>query len=524
MRAMPSRSAQQRIGDLGEAAFRVFCSGNGLTANKFDQDYGLDFFCQVDNAVSFMGMGTIGPTMVVASVRSSTRRDARITLDRADVELLLRSTTPALVALLDLRDADRPEVRYRFLDVSFASELLSFIESDRGTVSFTPTSFRSRGTFAADLAEAVSDGSVERTRLQIAQRRLDAALDGATVEIHRGPLGQYTLITAVDLFGSFDDADEAGREAIYLATFGCEAQRQQRIEALGLREGLINALAPLPGPYVVAGFTPVEEAELTVSGPSGSATCRFEWASNGLHWGYTHPAGFAFTFSARVRVDDNWVHVLQTLPDPDVELDLADYPDLAAFLEHCDADAVLNGGRLPTDFPATEFGGLTALGNLARGVAVAHHIEGWPGGLVSLRDAASAEIVATLAWIRFVHQAALRHQPLVELVQGDPEQLLALDATIALPAIANVHETGLVITASGRGLIYLDDGYPVAFRLQAVDACDLSVTDRFLKSTELPELVIDPDGPTFSMGSEGLRQTETDASSLDIGLAWERAS
>lgn len=516
---MTKRSRPQRLGPVGEAAFRLFCANNLLTANKVEEDFGIDFFCQVDKAPSFSATGQIGGVVVAASVRGSTGRDARIRLTRDDASVLLRAQFPVVVALIDERDRMRPVVYHRFLDAAFALDLLAFLDSSRTTVSFTPKQFQDESAFAAALAVATAEGQLEALRLQVAQSRLASTLGDATVEVHRTARGQFTFVTAVHLFRYFDDADEASRRAIYLATFGALGRQHERIAALAIREGIIRELDRLPAPYIVAGFSLADEVAVTVSGSWGTASCVFERTGNDTHLGYVHHGGFAITISHRIERDGQWVHILDTLPDPDVELDLEDHPNLAAFLACCERDAELTIDGLATTFTVSDFGGLPAIGKFAKAIAVARALPGWQAGLFHLCDVATEEPVATLSWLAWMHDCVQRGRPFLEIgdqASGSVER----PALIEVPSVANAPEVGLLIRLSGRGVAFLEGDYAVALRIDLPESCTISLVERIPKATRFPEIVMNPSARTMAVSPDGLTETATDASNWHLGVTW----
>src|SRR4051794_40199794 len=88
------RAVSNQIGAEGEAAFRLVAIRHGLLPTKLDEDVGLDFLCQVQEAPGSSGVSRMTGAVLGASVRTSASDDARVTLNPADASILLGASFP----------------------------------------------------------------------------------------------------------------------------------------------------------------------------------------------------------------------------------------------------------------------------------------------------------------------------------------------------------------------------------------------------------------------------------------------
>lgn len=372
------RNAAQRIGAIGEDRFRLSCQENFIIPNKVEHDFGFDFLCQPDLAASFGRTGPVSGVFVGFSVRATNRDDGRIRLNRADAECLLAAQFPTGLALVQLNGPKSAAVYFRMMDAAFIVELSHFLASAKKAKHFTPTDMRPLAEIRDAIGEVGAPGYLEQVRADAARRIAEPITGPVQIQIHRDADSQATLITSLDLYAWFEQGTPAEQEALYLATFGEPARRDQRMRELALNGKVMGGLAHLPEPYVLAGFVMDHPTTVCVQTTPVSAELPVLRTANEHHFGYVYPAGFALTVSARVEKDGQYVHLMQALADPDSDALLADHPVLLEFLTTCHPESVFcfdNGDGLTLD--VTYF---DSLGDLARCAATTAMPMAWTAG------------------------------------------------------------------------------------------------------------------------------------------------
>ena len=496
------RNPSNRIGSVGEKAFAYFASRNGVLATKADDDVGLDFLCQVDKDHKAKGSSAMAGSLIGFAVRSTAAERGRVRLDRDDAEFLLRMDTPVGVVLVDDPAGDA-SYHHRMLDHAFANELADFLASGRDTMSLTPARCRSASEFREDVLRALRPGEVERRRLVVAKQRLNAKVGIGRIQIVRDERGTITAVTALDFWSLFDQMGDEDRELLHLATFGAPELLQQRLGAMVLREDFITELDGLPQPYVIGGNIEYAESELRTEGSAGEARCRFRYTRNGEHYGYVHDAGFAITVSKRKQKGGVWVHELGGFADPDVDLDLADHPDLWAFLSTCVPGArVLDDDVSAWSFGVEEFGALTRLGAFAACLKDASTLPGWLSGIAHLRDAFDEETMTTAQWLAAlaVDRNRLPKPKFVVEAPGGFAEPEREPARWTVPVVMNTTASSAVAWLACSGQLFVRDGEVVGVSTEEYHDVRIVVTsERAAKATKEPEFVFDPASTAFAV-------------------------
>ena len=126
------RSRQQLIGERGERLFALWATQNGLSPNKVEADYGVDYFCQILKPSADKLEMVLGAILAVQvkSIDGHSRPRAR--LDKTDAANLLRQTHPTVLIAIDVREGT---IRYRFIDEAFIDVLGKFLQSANATLS-----------------------------------------------------------------------------------------------------------------------------------------------------------------------------------------------------------------------------------------------------------------------------------------------------------------------------------------------------------------------------------------------------
>ena len=271
---MKLRSKAQRVGALGESVFRKVAEGSGLIPNKVEQDYGFDFFCEVEGKVSHSGIAVIKGSVLGVSVRSTQGEHGRIRLSRKDVERFLNCGFPVLVALVHLRAKQKSQVYFRLVDRVFATELARFIESERKSITFTPKSFKKASLLPEIVTGATEPGFAESVQLAVARFRASGILPDVRIEVKRSPDQQISLVRTSDFLAQFQTGKKSD-EAVRRAVFGSQELMVERFREIPIRKELKRSLEPLPLPVFLVGELEEKAVTLEARGPEGTAKCEF---------------------------------------------------------------------------------------------------------------------------------------------------------------------------------------------------------------------------------------------------------
>src|SRR4051794_34703431 len=114
------RSRQQSIGERGERLFALWATQNGLSPNKVEADYGVDYFCQILNPSADHSELVLGSILAVQVKSTDGQSRPRVRLDKTDAANLLRQTHPTALIAIDLHAGT---IRYRFIDEGFIDVL-----------------------------------------------------------------------------------------------------------------------------------------------------------------------------------------------------------------------------------------------------------------------------------------------------------------------------------------------------------------------------------------------------------------
>ena len=170
------------IGEDGELLFRRWALKHQLTANKVNQDIGIDFFCQlmapVPESKSVEGQGPV----LGAQVKTvENGQDARLVIDRIDATDLLRQTQATCLFGIRLSDES---VHFQFVDRNFIDRLVAFLdtENDQLTISYKSLAAES-GLFLRLLKRYANPFEQIQLRLYLIQQRVNSGIPGSRVSV-----------------------------------------------------------------------------------------------------------------------------------------------------------------------------------------------------------------------------------------------------------------------------------------------------------------------------------------------------
>lgn len=487
------RTPEQRIGDIGEDHFRLFCTSNNLLPTKVERDYGLDFLCQVDLAASLSQTGTLAGTPVGFSVRATARADGRIKLTRSDAECLLAAELPVALALVNLRDGQGTEIYFRFLDRDFIVELHEFLSSAKKVKHFKPADLKSAAIFRDELAPALAPGFVEKARVAAAEL-LASPVEGAVcVEVRRGSQGELTLTTAFDFYRLFDRRSPDQLKALMIATFGAPRFRDDRLSRLALNAGLCGGLARLPAPYMLRGFMMDGPASMRIRGADDGVELSLLKTADEHHVGWVHEAGVAFIGGERrIDQDGHYVHDMEILVDADSDSPLAAHPELVSFLGTCRPGTLIEFDA-PGSFAleAECFEGIATCSDFASAFIAASGLPGWDQVRVSVKDLASEESLKSMLWLASAAVPSSHVAPRGLFIKDvEASDCTAVEAVVHLPVVCNLVDGAVVVWLSGDGVVYHHHDEPCGFMVNVFGSREVTTTRRLSKETDLPEAVL----------------------------------
>jgi Domain of unknown function (DUF4365) len=508
--AIKKRTKSQSVGARGENAFRHIASSIGLLATKVEEDFGIDFLCQIERRPDQIITEMTGAVLGVA-VRATATRRGRIRLSRDDVETLLNCQFPVMIALVHLSaDPSGDRVYLRLIDVGFSLGLAGFLLTGAKHMSFKIKDFHTIEDALRLIAEAVTPGFTEQIRLSLTQHDLARVLPNVHLKVQSSPEGHLSLIMTSDFLSQFDTSTEIAKDRLHAAIFGSESHLMRRMAQVPLKKEVWTYLNRLPQPVVIAAPVTTLRVSLIIEGMS--TRCDFNARSGIGYTGFVHDSGFSIRISEARPHDGLMVHYINAVADSGTQVKRSEHLDLWTFL----ADCAPNGRWKFEEWPWISYS-LEESGDLYRFAFLAYYLREtskaieWPPDAWRLDDAESEEGLNTLALA-----AGILSEP--ELLSGfaivivDPTEAEAVPVTLALPVCSNLPRSGLVLWIEAEGKAFLKDGHIAGVNIGRVSRVTPEFVDaKFAKSSSMPELVISSEWPTVVFG-QGPELTTSDAS------------
>jgi hypothetical protein len=493
------RTKSQRVGARGESAFRHIASSIGLLPTKVEEDFGIDFLCQIERD-STRAITDITGHLLGVAVRATTSHRGRIRLNRDDVETLLNCRFPVMIALVKLGTEPSDDQLYlRLIDGDFAIELAAFLSTAANNVSYTPGSFIALADASQLITKATSHGFNERIHLLLLQHGLSMVLPNARLQIQQSVDGQLSLIRTSDFLSQFDVSSEQAKNQLHAALFGSEKHFTRRMAQLQLRKEIWSSLSSLPEPVVIVGPIKTGQATLIVEG--SSVRCEFEVRSGIDYTAYVHFSGFSIRMSEAKLSDGQMVHHITAEIDPDIDISYKEHKDLWNFLAECTPDRSWKREDWPGEGVPLE-----KSGDLYRFAWLAHYLrqtEGeisWPLDEWYLSDALSDEVLnaLALAGLALAEPEFLSGVAITVLKSKDAEEV---SVKLTVPACSNLPRGGLVLWLHAEGTALLkDEGIGGVNIRRIIRVTSEFVNTVFPKSSSKPELVIHSKWPTVALG------------------------
>ncbi|MFH1058247.1 MAG: DUF4365 domain-containing protein [Pseudomonadota bacterium] len=335
------RSIQQQSGERGEAIFKTFALEYGLLPNKVEYDYGVDFLCQVDKQGD--KHGEIGNNVIGVNVKASGNKSNRIraTLNKDDLEGILKCDFPVLIALVDVNNR---KVYHRFFDIKMMLSFNASLKEGKNTFTLSPSVLNNNEVnFSDELDRICRVDYRERMRLQFASLKLVEVIGPHKLLVKRTIDGSVVLVKADDIFESLkqlppDKFDEV-RNALLCSRMA--NGKQLHLDPLGEKIGpIINGLASRT--VIFHEFNSIG-TKLHIKEKSGNiVSCIFERRELGDETSLYHPSGLSIIITAaREGSDRRHYHYFQTNIENDSSEEIFSHKDILAFLSACSEDSTL---------------------------------------------------------------------------------------------------------------------------------------------------------------------------------------
>lgn len=483
------RSEAQETGVTGERVFAAWAPSVGMTANKSEEDLGIDFFCQlVDDAKYVTG------ELLSVQVRSTAALARKqVLLDRDDAAVAIALDGPYCLVGVDVR---ANEIRFRFLDDGLFAELTSFLQSDRKTWS---VSFRKldAGTtrFRAELARTTSPGFQHRLRLLKQQHAMRAELPGATLGVNVSERGAAPVVELPWLSSAFE-VDLARRGEVLERILVRGEAPSPTIEGLRPRAALRHAYRLGDGSGIfVTGRTEID-ADLVLIDDEGAlqvpAVIRhlddtFAWVTS---------SGLVVLLGSLVSTEDGEQHPVTFSITRARAQPLGDSADDLLFLRRLRPTARLSLGD---EWDVELWDPLSRIGDTITALELVCEKAGLPLTSFFLADLDDPEFRLSLMVLDGVARGAQLQDVIGQVLVG-PAAVRGVEphhpGWYEVPLVANLREHAVVVWLRGRCLYSRVDGQICGIRVLAQVSPRWEVRPR-QPTARRPEIWIATSWPAF---------------------------
>lgn len=486
------RTRSARIGAKGERIFSAWATDRGLAPNKTEEDYGIDFFCQVMRAAGRKGSEVPTGAILAVQVRA-TEKDNRpkIRLSKDDIGNLLEQKSASCVIAVDIR---KGMLYYLFVDEETTEKFLKFLQStNRGKLSLLISEMKTDPQeFDERLRTITKPGTQSRLNIIKAEHTLREAVPGSRIRITQQ--GQHgAAFVTVPLIGSAFSVQENSRELAREAFF----DNKMNLHITGL----------LPR----GEFFPVSElvdGDLWIRGPLGlpatlSIGCgdklviienEFEMRCLGDEFAWVHPIGIGLVFSAVRKIDGQHVHVHQfRIFKSNMAFDKNS--TIFAFLKQFRENAKIFPDAKEMGWPIERWGD-----NIKTIGPILDALEAICNKLVinisnyHLHECVEEEFLRTLG---FLDAFLLQNVPAEGLVQGfvlgpsakkEINEVPTKPVSLKVPLVMNLGDLGITVWIAGKGIAYLtDDGRYCGLAIHEQIGYEIEFSNQHTKS-KYPEM------------------------------------
>lgn len=496
-RSAKRRTRSQRIGEKGEALYRAWAIDVGLTSQKVEQDYGVDFFSQV---LKDIGKGIEEVTgMVLAvqvrSVEGNTRK--RIKLDRADAENAVRLNIPyCLVAI----DVSHGTIHHRFLDETFLRELHEFLCSDHQYLTIRVSSFVSgNDKFRTDLAQASEQGRQYRLRVLKTELKIASDIPGATLHVMQQSGFGVATIHLPWITQAFSIDSETQAKA---TEFVFDRGRLPPFDhpEIGIRKVFKEVADVTSGPVLLQGFFE-EERILFVENDGKSYTAPFRLRHVGDERAYVAESGLVLVISGPRVIKGLHSHQLSIRITKTNATPLFKCTTSREFLTNLQPGSVLNEvGR--EGIPISNWPNLDKIGPAVDAIFAINASLSIDLEDVLLGDITDEEFGRSISLLHALTAGIGVERFLPGFLAG-PGREQPYDesnwrrAGFRIPIALNLRNNGIIVWITGRGSVYVTSDPPLicGFRAEHQDTWQIDIKDSRLPVGPAPVAWVTTDWP-----------------------------
>jgi hypothetical protein len=496
------RSKGQKIGRQGELAFEAWATSGGFSANKLQEDYGVDYACQQMSPTD-KGSEEMTGLSVYVQVRATTGKVPRIGLSREDVETALRQTQVFCVAGVKMPSG---EVSFRWLDIPLLEEWAEFLKSDRETITMRLEGM-SAGVerFSAELV-AVSR-PFQRAKFAHAHARLllEVAVPGSRLLTNSGALGDWAAVFVPNVL-SIVSAPADAHEDLATAMFRpipFSAGFSEVVARHKIHSAVLSVGELVDGPLWVGGGAE-SEVRLEIRLGQQSALSVFTMRRVGDERAYIGTSGLVLRLSdTRQPVPGgDHVHELTWTLEDEGAVDLIGSGQLD-FLRLLTAGAGLNEEGRPL-IPVEHFGDLGRLARSVSAIERTYTALGLSMAGVKLSDLLNETFAHNLEILELLEKGDKVLIPTFVLGLGDDEiaQLPWERCLYRAPISMVMKEQGVIAWVAGEAEACVKDGVLHGLRFKTQDSAEFELTDHVMPEAGRAVVHLDPAGPAIVLGSK----------------------
>ena len=494
------------IGEDGELLFRRWALKHQLSANKANQDIGIDFFCQVTAPVpGSTSVERQGPILGAQVKTVEEGEDARLIIDRIDATDLLRQTQ--VTCMFGIRLSD-DSVHFRFVDRTFIDRLIAFLDTENDQLTISYKTLADDSALFLRLLKRYSN-PFEQTQLRVylIQQRVKSGIPGSRFSVDS--TGEETRsIVAVPWIPSAFAIDEKARDQVRLK-FLREGMIDPEQDGVELHPVIGQALRETNSSAAVLSGIGAVVAKVKVRLGDTTAVQPFEYREFGTEKNFVHRSGLRITMDRATKelLDGHHHHSLESeVFQPRRPMPLAGTAFNFFRLFQKGATIELQPGW---EVPLETFGeSLTSIGEA---------VSAWPDLCKALKltvqrlclgDLHDEEFSRT-AW--FLEGLLIKNLSIGTLANGfligpaadQPFDQLSTIAVIAdVPIALNWKDAGTVVWLECEAIAYFFEDLICGFHLKEQTSWRIQKTRRFNKSI-YPEIWFVRDWPALPV-REGL--------------------
>jgi hypothetical protein len=509
------RSLSQLIGIQGEKIFEDWATNRRLTTNKAEEDYGIDYFCQVFNPFVNRSNEITGHTLMVQvrSIEGSSKK--RITLNKIDAENLLRQNNAT--CLIGVNIINRM-VHYRFLNKEFIDKLIEFIGSGNSTYSINLDEMESDiNIFDELLTYHTKPGVIHGLMLYKNEKQINQAIPGTTVTMHQSRDSSYAIIDLPWINSVVNIQPELFSEIRSLIFE--QGKQPHELPGVGITPEIHKLFDLIDGAVYISGIVE-KDVNLTVEYDGNTASAKFIYRRLRDERAFTHPIGLSLIVSDRREKGGIFIHELECRLF-DSPISLASNYEMVSFLK-----LLKTGAKLKLDgesfLTVDDFGELsTHIGPAIisiENVVKYLNIDMNDYHLHDLLDEEFNRSVYLLESICINNETIARYMKgfiYGPLADTNIDKINTKDALFEVPVVLNLKSNGIVLWIKVEGIMYLDEeGKVCGFRFDKQINVRYAITAKINKSI-YPELWIAKEWPPIELGKDHGQQVQIDTKNLD---------